>query len=78
MSTPAEIRRRTCMECGHLCDREAEFHPFLFCQLKKAGVLDPWEAFRTAVRHLGVETPAKPPLVRDLPLIKPKRKRVPQ
>lgn len=58
--------QRTCATCGYLCDRAGEYHPFLFCQLKRAGVLDPWEALRNAVTPLGVELPVKPPLVRNL------------
>jgi len=68
-------RARECALCGHLCDREAEFHPYLFCVLKQAGIHDPWEAFRQASAHLGYELPVKPPLVRNLPLVATKKRR---
>jgi hypothetical protein len=58
-----------CGVCGHACDDVGEFHPHLFCVLKKAGRTDPWRDFKDAVALLGVEgLPPKPPLVRDLPL----------
>lgn len=61
--------QRTCQQCGHLCDRVAEFHPYLFCQLKRAGVDDPWVHLRMHLQPLGVKLPMRPPLVRDLPVI---------
>jgi hypothetical protein len=65
-----DARLRTCADCGMVCDRAAEFHPFMFCVLKKAGY-DPWLYFSDAVRLLGLgPLPARPPLVRDLPLAK--------
>lgn len=66
MSARESITDRTCHCCGHLCDRAGEYHPYLFCQLKKAGVRDPWQAVRDVVHPLGVDLPKKPPLVRNL------------
>ncbi len=62
------MNKKTCTSCGHLCQREAEFHPHLFCVLKKQGVLDPWAEFSSAAGMLGYQLPKHPPLVRDLPL----------
>jgi hypothetical protein len=63
----ADPKNRTCQECGMLLDHPGEFHPFLFCMLKKLGK-DPWLEFSWAVERLtGEAQPAKPPLVRDLP-----------
>jgi hypothetical protein len=64
-----DVRQRTCASCGHLCDRPAEFHPHLFCVLKKAGVRDPWASFVDTARLAGLDTahwPKRPPLARDL------------
>lgn len=61
----------TCTECGHVCDDAGEFHPYLFCLLKRAGCPDPWREFRWAVERLGVALPSRPPLVRNLPLFPP-------
>lgn len=61
------IETRTCQDCGMLLDHPAEFHPYVFCVLKKAG-RDPWEDFAN-VHELftGNSLPGKPPLIRDLP-----------
>lgn len=58
---------RHCQSCGMLLDDAGEFHPFMFCVLKKAG-RDPWMDLRATMHHLGVELPKKPPLVRNLPM----------
>ncbi len=51
-----------------VCDQADEFHPYMFCVLKKAG-RDPWEDFAWAVKQLtGQPLPTRPPAVRDLPL----------
>jgi hypothetical protein len=64
-------QERTCQECGMLLDQAGEFHPYTFCVLKKAG-RDPWQDIGYVVDFLlGVRLPAKPPLVRDLPLRAP-------
>jgi hypothetical protein len=63
----ADMKARTCQECGMLLDDAAEFHPYVFCVLKKAG-RDPWDDVRWVVRSLGLgHLPPKPPLIRDLP-----------
>lgn len=62
-----DAKLRTCASCGMVCDRPGEFHPHMFCVLKRAG-RDPWEDFRAAARfYFGEELPERPPLVRDLP-----------
>ena len=59
---------RHCQQCGMLLDDPGEFHPYVFCVLKKAG-RDPWQETRLLVRNLGLgELPQRPPLIRDLPL----------
>ena len=59
---------RSCQTCGMLLDHAAEYHPYLFCVLKKAG-RDPWPEIVEVVKHLGLgQLPTKPPLVRNLPL----------
>jgi hypothetical protein len=56
-----------CSDCGMATADPGEFHPFLFCVLKKAG-RDPWEDIRFVVERLGLgELPKRPPLIRDLP-----------
>jgi hypothetical protein len=57
---------RTCQDCGMLLDGPGEFHPHVFCVLKKAGYDDPWGEMRWIADRLGVEIPARPPLVRKL------------
>ena len=60
-----------CTECGHV-GVEGEFHPFLFCMLKKQRIIDPWATYRESVKMLlGVDLPSQPPMVRDLPLRSP-------
>jgi hypothetical protein len=61
------IRQRTCQTCGMLLDDAGEYHPYVFCVLKKAGQ-DPWGSVRliTAQLQLKPDLPAKPPLVREL------------
>lgn len=62
------IETRTCQGCGMLLDHPAEFHPFMFCILKRAGY-EPWEYFAHTYKQLTDESlPERPPLVRDLPL----------
>jgi hypothetical protein len=57
-----------CAECGALVEESGTFHPYMFCVLKKAG-RDPWVDFSWCVKALGLGIlPAKPPLVRDLPI----------
>lgn len=56
----------TCTECGMVLNHEGEFHPYIFCVLKKAG-RDPWADLVWLNAKLGIELPAQPPLVRDLP-----------
>lgn len=67
----SDARRRTCAQCGMVCDQEGEFHPYLFCLLKKEG-RDPWAEVLHLNEQLGLvkpdEMPRRPPLVRDLPL----------
>jgi hypothetical protein len=62
-------RLRTCQECGMLLDQAGEFHPYVFCVLKKAG-RDPWEDIVWVNERLALvkpgEMPIRPPLVRDL------------
>jgi hypothetical protein len=61
-------KARTCQTCGMLLDHAAELHPYVFCVLKKAG-RDPWADFKSVAEMLGfAPLPAKPPLVRNLPL----------
>jgi len=64
-----EVRREmSCQECGMLLDDPAEFHPYVFCVIKKGGQ-DPWEALLWVNKRLGIDTtywPERPPLVRDL------------
>jgi hypothetical protein len=64
---PVEVRQRTCQTCGMLLDDVGEFHPFVFCVLKKAG-RDPWADILWVTEQLGIggDLPAKPPLVRTL------------
>lgn len=64
-SDPISIKQRTCQECGMLLDDGGEFHPYVFCVLKKAGC-DPWNDLRWVTKQLGIELPERPPLVRDL------------
>lgn len=50
------------------CDSPAEFHPYVFCVLKKAG-RDPWKDFVDTCRLAGLDVsawPARPPLARDV------------
>jgi hypothetical protein len=63
---------RHCAQCGMLCDHAGEFHPYMFCVLKRAG-LDPWSHFSGAMHALtGAYLPERPPLVRDLPIAAPR------
>jgi hypothetical protein len=55
-----------CDQCGMLLDDAGEFHPYVFCLLKKAH-RDPWQELTWIVERLGGSLPEKPPLVRDLP-----------
>jgi hypothetical protein len=65
-SSPQSTRERTCHQCGMLLDHPAEFHPYVFCVLKKAG-RDPWREVIDLVEMLGFgPLPDRPPLVRDL------------
>jgi hypothetical protein len=70
MSETVTKRRPAKTACGE-CGAEgepAEYHPYVFCVLKKAG-RDPWDETRRLVKDLlGTDLPKKPPLVRDLPL----------
>lgn len=62
------IANRTCQGCGMLLDDAAEFHPYVFCVLKKAG-RDPWADARDVIEMLlGDKLPERPPLVRNTPL----------
>lgn len=62
----AEIARRTCQTCGMLLDDAGEYHPFVFCVLKRAG-RDPWQEIRTVALQLQLGDPGeKPPLIREL------------
>lgn len=68
MARTDEIRRRTCQACGALLDDAAEFHPYVFCVLKRVG-RDPWADFRFVAQELGLgPVPEKPPQVRHLPI----------
>lgn len=49
---------RTCTECGYVGDVFAEYHPYAFCVLVKAG-LDPWEVIREAVATSAVSDGAE-------------------
>lgn len=66
-SQEMDLSLRTCTQCGMLLDRAGEFHPYLFCILKKAG-RDPWTEVRRLNDQLGLvkELPDRPPLVREL------------
>ena len=57
-----------------LLEHAGEFHPYMFCVLKKAG-REPWRDLSDTMRHLGVELPASPPLVRHLDLFVPELNR---
>lgn len=62
----ADIARRTCQTCGMLLDDAGEYHPFVFCVLKKAG-RDPWQEIRTVALQLQLADPGeRPPLVREI------------
>lgn len=72
-SQSSDYTNRTCMECGMVLDQAGEFHPHLFCIIKKAGG-DPWRDFMWAAERLGLDTDRygdRPPLVRDLKLKAP-------
>ncbi len=61
------IRQRTCQTCGMLLDDAGEYHPFVFCLLKKSG-RDPWQEIRLVAAQLRLkpDLPERPPLVREL------------
>lgn len=67
VTDPISIRQRTCQTCGMLLDDAGEYHPYVFCILKKAGQ-DPWANVRliAAQLQLSPPLPEKPPLVRNL------------
>jgi hypothetical protein len=49
-----------------LCNDAGEFHPYMFCILKKSG-RDPWAEFKWCAERLGLgPLPKKPPLVLNL------------
>jgi hypothetical protein len=65
---PIEVKQRTCQTCGMLLDDAGEFHPYVFCVLKRAG-RDPWDGLLWVNEQLGVDVthwPKRPPLVRTL------------
>lgn len=64
---PISIKHRTCQTCGMLLDDAGEFHPHIFCILKKAG-RDPWDDVLWITTQLGVgaKLPKRPPLIRNL------------
>ena len=41
MSKASKIKTMTCSACGMLVEPAMAFHPHLYCQLFKLGVLDP-------------------------------------
>lgn len=58
-----------CAECGTATREPGEFHPQVFCALKRAYPgRDPWDVFRQTAGQLGIELPERAPLVRDLPV----------
>lgn len=81
MTVPSEVERvaelqlRTCAECGHVCDRPDEFHPYHFCEWKKAGHSDPWGMFRNLMfLWTGELLPERPLTFRDRPGSRPQPK----
>jgi hypothetical protein len=64
---PISIQQRTCQTCGMLLDDAGEYHPYIFCVLKKAGH-DPWQDVRLIAAQLGLkpDLPERPPLIREL------------
>ncbi len=61
-----EVESRTCQTCGMLLDDAGEYHPYVFCVLKKAR-RDPWHEVRMIAEQLQLGDPGeKPPLVRRL------------
>lgn len=61
-----DIARRTCQECGMLLDDAGEYHPYVFCVLRKAG-RDPWQEIRTVALQLQLGDPGeRPPLIREI------------
>lgn len=63
---PVDVKQRTCQECGMLLDDAGEYHPYVFCVLKKAG-RDPWQEIRTVALQLRLGDPGeKPPLIREI------------
>jgi hypothetical protein len=57
-----------CASCGAVVDQVGEFHPHVFCVIKRAYPSRvPWDVFRETAAKVGAALPQKPPLVRDLP-----------
>lgn len=57
---------QTCQTCGAWVREGGEYHPYVFCILKKAGH-DPWECAREFVRDLGPFIDRdQPPLVAEI------------
>lgn len=58
--------RSRCAECGMVTRHPAEYHPYVFCVLFKAGQ-DPWERAKELTTDLGPFTARRrPPLVSEV------------
>lgn len=59
-----------CRDCGMVLASANEFHPYLFCAIKKdTSAIDPWEELMWVNRRLGIDTthwPKRPPALDKL------------
>lgn len=67
MTMPSDQSNNHCQECGMLLNDPGEYHPHIFCVLKKAG-RDPWldVVFLASTLGLKPKLGKRPPLVRNL------------